>query len=235
MTIIRNINEDIDAVGTINQTYIDYRRRWTYLLESYLGGEEYRQGKHLTRYALETDAEYAARLKETPLDNHCRSVISVYNSFLFREQPERELGSLEGMPEVEAFLEDADMDGRSLNAFMKDVSTWANVFGHCWILVSKPNIGAVTRYDEIAQEVRPYVSLMTPLVVLDWSWYRKPNGKYVLDYLKYIEQTTGSLRTYKEWNWETIRTWTVDIDQGLVVEEVIEPNQLGKKIGRAHV
>lgn len=227
MTIIRNIDVDINSIGTTNQTYTDYRTRWMYLLASYLGGEEYRQAGHLTRYQLETDQEYQARLNETPLDNHCRSVISVYNSFLFREEPDREYGSIQETPELENFLNDADLDGRSLNAFMKDVSTWANVFGHCWIMVSKPNVGAQTRADEISAGVRPYLSLMTPLVVLDWSWKRLANGKFVLDALKYIEEVNGSIRTYKQWTETEIRTWVVDLDAGTMYTDVTEPNQLG--------
>ena len=130
MTVIQTISSAVQAVTSGNTLYNQYLSRWKYLLESYLGGEEYRQAGHLTRYKLETETEYAERLKSTPLENHCASVVSVYNSFIFRESPDRELGSLELMPEIEDFLEDADFEGTSFDAFMKDVSTWSNVFGH---------------------------------------------------------------------------------------------------------
>ena len=149
-------------------------------MNSYLGGSEYRDAGYLTRYLLETDAEYAARLATTPLDNHCQSVVSVYNSFLFREQPEREFGILAENPDLKDFLKDSDFDGRSLDAFMKDISTWSSIFGHCWAILAKPNVGAVTLADEQAQGVRPYLSLLTPMVVLDWTWNRSANGRYTL-------------------------------------------------------
>ncbi len=164
MNFTETLNSEIQAVLSANETVQTYLPRWKFLLESYVGGEEYRQAGHLTRYVLETDGEYAARLKNTPLENHCASVISVYNSFLFREEPKREFGALESMIELVDFLEDADMDGRSLNAFMKDVATWSSVFGACWIIVAKPNVGANTRADEQALGVRPYVNLLTPTV-----------------------------------------------------------------------
>ena len=97
------------------------------------------------------------------------------------KSPKREFGSLVNMPELEAFLYDADYDGRSLDSFMKDAATWASVFGHCWVMVAKPDIGATTRADELAQGVRPYLSLLTPLVVLDWQYGRAPSGKYQLN------------------------------------------------------
>jgi hypothetical protein len=221
------IEEQIAELLSSKKTYNDYMNQWQYLLESYMGGSEYRTGAHLTRYVNETQSEYVARLRATPLDNHCASVVQVYNSFLFRTEPQRELGSLEANPDAEAFLRDADLDGRSLDAFMKDVSTWASVFGHCWIVVGKPSIGAVTRAEELAQGVRPYLGLVTPLVVLDWSWQRAPNGSYQLVYIKYIEEINDSQRTVKKWTLDTIQTTTVDIDKRLIQSDITEVNGLG--------
>ena len=228
MNVTQTLEQEIAAIVSGNKLYNTYQGQWKYLLESYLGGKEYRDAGHLTRYQLETDGEYAARLTETPLDNHCQSVVSVYNSFLFRHNPDREFGPLSNNAEVEDFLEDADFDGRSLNSFMKDVATWSSVFGHCWIIMAKPDVGAVTMADEIMAGVRPYVSLLTPLVVLDWSWTRSKSGRYTLDYFRYIEDVNGDIRTVKEWTPETIRTITVDVTDNTINEDIIEVNGLGK-------
>ena len=228
MDAVQNISLDIAKFLSGNDIYQTYKDQWRYLLESYLGGMEYQRANHLTRYQLETDAEYSARLRTTPMQNHCASVISVYNSFLFRTEPDRELTGLEFDPMLEEFMDDADLDGRSLNAFMKDVSTWASVFGHAWIIMAKPDIGAASLGDEQAAGVRPYVNLVTPLVVLDWQYSRAPNGRYVLDYLKYIEDNNGSVVTLKEWRPATIRTIIIDEDQNSVNSDVTEPNGLGK-------
>ena len=228
MNILETLSNDVAQLVSGNDIYTSYQYRWKYLLESYIGGEEYRRAQHLTRYQLETVAEYEARLKATPLENHCQSVISVYNSFLFREEPEREFGSIEYMPELEDFCYDADLDGRSLNAFMKDVATWASVFGHAFIMVSKPNIGATTRADEVAQGVRPYVSLLTPMVVLDWKWQRSPSGRYELVYLRYVEDINGDVRVIKEWTAQEIITSTVNTQKDVVEEKIVEVNGLGK-------
>jgi len=228
MNVIDTLSDELKRLLQGNQLYQDYYGRWQFLLESYVGGMEYRQAGHLTRYQLETDSEYAARLKTTPLDNHCQSVISVYNSFLFREDPDRDFGSITNLPELEDFLYDSDLDGRSLNAFMKDVSTWSSVFGHCWIIVSKPNVGAQTVADEQALGIRPYVSLLTPMVVLDWNYKRQPNGRVVLTYIRYLEDVTGDLRTVREWTESEIKTTVVNTKKDLIMEETVEVNQLGK-------
>ncbi len=226
-TITETIQTEISHLVSGNELYDTYQPRWRYLLESYLGGETYRDAKHLTRYQLETDGEYTARLKNTPLRNDCYSVVSIYKSFLFREPPYREFGTIEGLPELDDFLRDADMDGRSLDAFMKDAMCWASVFGHSWVVVTQPNVGATTREEQRLQGVRPYVNLLTPLTVLDWQYTRSPNGRYELAYFKYLEDVNQSIRVVKEWRRDTIKTSIVDVDNNEIQDQYEEANELG--------
>ena len=212
---------------TGNVTYNKYIDRWNFMYRSYLGGMEYRNAGYLTRYAEETDKEYEARLLSTPLDNHVKSIISTYNSFLFREEPERDFGELENLPDIENFMDDCDLDGRSLNHFMKEVSTWAQVFGHCWILMTKPDVGAKTLAEEQLLGIRPYVNLLTPLTVLDWRYTRAINGKYELEYLKYIEEINGSIHVLKEWNKDEIITTVYDAQNRNTMDTIVEKNGLG--------
>jgi hypothetical protein len=226
MDAIQTLSKEIASLVSGNEIYETYRSRWKYYLESYMGGEEYRRGQHLTKYQLETDTEYQARLLTTPLENHCQSVVSVYNSFLFREHPTRVLPSIESMPEFEEFLRDSDYEGRDLDSFMKEVATWSSVFGHCWVMVAKPNVGANTRAAEQQMGVRPYVSLLTPMVVLDWQWHRDESGRYRLDYLRYVEDINGDIRVLKEWTLDTITTTRVNVSTNVVLETIVDVNQL---------
>ena len=228
MDAINTIVNDAGKFLSGNTLYTQYKEQWQFLFESYVGGDEYKAAGHLSRYVTETPGEYAARIEATPLQNHCNSVISVYNSFLFRQSPTRTFGSIENLPELQDFVNDADMDGRSFNAFMKDVATYASIFGHTWVIVAKPDVGAATRGEELEAGVRPYVNVLSPLVVLDWSWKRMPNGRYTLDYFKYIEDINGEITTAKEWTPEIIRTTIVDEEAGVVTETYDEPNGLGK-------
>ncbi len=210
-----------------NLTYTRNQLRWQFLLASFTGGQAYREGAYLQRYALESDRDYATRLNNTPLDNQCRSLISLYTSFLFRQNPERDFGSLENNFNIEDILEDADLDGRSMNAFMKDVAQWASVFGHVWIAVAKPDVGAVTLADEQAMGARPYLSLYLPLAVTDWRWARQPNGGYQLEYIKYVEEVNGTETVVREWTYDTITTYNLDTQQERVMDMTVETNGLG--------
>lgn len=228
MDQIEQLTTEIQEIVAGNTTYDTYKPIWRYLLESYIGGEEYRRAQHLHRYELETEEEYQKRLQTTPLQNHCASVVSVYNSFLFRHSPERDIGGLTNSPEAKEFLKDADLDGRNLDGFMKDVATWCSVFGHCWIMVVKPYIGAQTRREELDNGVRPYASVLTPLVVMDWEYNRSPSGRYVLSYLKYLEEVNGSVKTVKEWWSDYIRTRIVDDENNVIHSDTWEYNGLGR-------
>jgi len=223
----QTLEDAYQYVGATNTQFQRNRDRWRFLLEAYMGGEEWRRGNHLTRYVLETDGEYVNRLKTTPYDNHVKSVVATYVSFLFRESPDRELDSIQN-DLVEDFLRDADLEGRSLDAFMKEVSVWSTVFGHCYILMTKPSVAAQTEADQRAAGVRPYVNLLTPLTVTDWRWERQPNGRYDLMYFKYIEDINDSVTTIREWTPEVIRTWILDEDEKTAEMALEEINGLGR-------
>lgn len=224
---------DIQGIPT-HEEYQNYIRRWEFLIRSYLGGAQYKLGHYLTKYVLESKGEYQQRLASTPLDNHCKSIIHIYNSFLFRNQPDRDFGTMAGMPELEAFLYDADLEGRSWDSFMKDVNIMSSVYGHCLVLIDKPSTNVGTRAEELAQGLRPYANIYTPENILDWQFTRLANGAYELTYLKLFEKDA---RAYNQPAQYYVRTWTKesvslqeyafnDVNKLRLISE--EPNLLGK-------
>jgi hypothetical protein len=110
---------------------------------------------------------------------------------------------------------------------MKDVATWNSVFGHCWVLMTKPNMGLATQGQEMEMGVRPYLNILTPLAVLDWRWARGSNGQYNLVYFKYIEEIVDQVTIVKEWTPEMITTWEMDDTAKRVVPTLVEVNELG--------
>lgn len=214
-----------------HQEYNNNVARWEFFLRSYMGGEEYKNGEYLTKYINEDKKEYSRRLELTPVDNHCRNIVHIYSSYLWRVSPVRNFNSLDGNPLLEYFLDDADMEGRSFNAFMKEAQIWASVYGHVWVMLDKPKSNAGTRAEELAQEIRPYVNLFTPENVLDWKWERMPSGRYELVYLKVRESlikesANETEQTIREWTKETIRLFEVENNEEVKIIEEME-NPLG--------
>ena len=221
------LQQDYIALSTTHQLYLKHRDRWQFLYESYVGGQDYRDAGHLTRYQLESDGDYQLRLRATPLDNQCAAVVGTYISFLFRTEIEREFGTWEARWDVESFLEDCDWEGRSFDDFMKQLAIWSSVFGHCWCILTKPGVGAVTAAQEQRMNVRPFINLMTPLVVSDFTWQRRPNGSYELVYLKYIEEVVDRLQVVKVWRPDRIETWEMDQAERTANLRSTEVNGLG--------
>jgi len=221
------IENQVNGLLSNNEIYSTYRERWNELYQAYVGGEDYTLAGHLHKFQLESQTEYSRRLHQTPLENHCKSCLSVYNSFLFKAPPYRDLGTWENNPVVQEFLKDADQDGQSLDEMMRDVSTWSSVFGHVWLLLTKPNLGLITQAEELSAGVRPYLNMLTPLAVTDWNYSRNEIGKYYLDYFKYIEDFNGDIQVIKEWTPESIKTSTVNVKEREIVTQQEEENQLG--------
>ena len=200
-------------------THKDYKETvnlWQYYIRSYNGGYDFTTGQYLNRYNLELDNEYNQRLGNTPCDNHCKNIIQIYSSFLFRVKPSRNFGSMQDEPSLESFLKDADLEGNSFNNVIKQAQNYASIYGHCFMILDKPNIQTRTRADELNQDIRPYISIVTPENVLDWNFKREVNGKYYLDYLKIREEVDKDGGTY-------LRIWYPDRVDTLYQKENLEP------------
>ena len=181
------------------ETHKDYKENvnlWEYFIRSYNGGYDYTIGQYLNRYNLELDNEYNQRLGNTPCDNHCKNIIQIYSSFLFRVKASRDFGSMAEEPSLESFLKDADLEGNNFNSVMKQAQNYAAIYGHVFMVLDKPAIQTRTRAEELNQEIRPYISIVTPENVLDWNFKREVNGKYYLDYLKVREEVDKDGGTY---------------------------------------
>ena len=191
----------------------DYEKnfhKWNFHYRSYLGGDDYENGYYLNRYILESDEEYMKRVGFTPLDNHCRNVVQIYSSFLFRVHATRDYGSLAGDPDLESFLKDADLDGRNFNNVIKEMQTQASIYGTCWAIMDKPSVITNTRAEELSQDIRPYISIYTPDNVMNWEYSRYPNGKYYLTSLTILEDLTDDKAIIKVWSLDDITTYEVD-------------------------
>jgi hypothetical protein len=213
------------------ETHKDYSEtinNWEYYIRSYNGGYDYMIGQYLSRYNLELDNEFNQRLANTPCDNHCRNIIQIYSSFLFRVRPSRDFGSMEDEASLESFLKDADLDGNNLNSVVKHAQNYASIYGHCFMVLDKPNIQTETKADELAQDIRPYVSIITPENVLDWNFERQPNGKYELNYLKIREEVDKQNGQYlRMWYPDRIDTvYMPEREEPQLVDTV--PNTIGK-------
>jgi hypothetical protein len=213
-------------------THKDYKENitnWEYYIRSYNGGYDYMVGQYLNRYNLELDNEFNQRLANTPCDNHCKNIIQIYSSFLFRVKASRDFGNMADESSLETFLKDADLDGNNFSTVMKQAQNYASIYGHTMLILDKPKIQTTTKAEEINQEIRPYLSIVTPENILDWNFKRQLNGKYVLDYLKIREEVDKDGGSYIRM-WFEDRVDTVYVEDGGAEPRLIDTadNQIGK-------
>jgi len=221
-------NLAVDYIVEAHNAYKHYLNRWRFLGDSYLGGFDYSLGKYLEPYYYETKDDYLKRLRAIGLDNHVKSIVGIYNSFLFRKPVKRNLGQLENAPGINSFMKDADLDGRSFNAFVSEMSSLAMVYGHVWVIIDKSELQVGTRAEELQQDIRPYVSMFTPDNVLDWAYSRQVNGLYELSYLKVREEIVEDQQYIREYTLEEINVYLIDggNKSGGLISSI--PNALGK-------
>ena len=111
-------------IKQVHPEYSEYAADWDYYYRSYIGGNEYREGAYLRKYLNEDAApgdQYGQRLLNTALQNHVKSIVHIYRSYLFRTSPTRTLSNTVALPDVTQFMTDVDLNGTDLNAFMKKI------------------------------------------------------------------------------------------------------------------
>lgn len=204
-----------DLLGT-HVAYKAHAKEADFFFRSYVGGKLYRQGEYLTKYLgedLSPGDSYGKRLESTPLDNHVKTTVDIYGSFIFRNLPHRTLGSLANNASVELFMKDTDMNGQTLDSFMKTVNDMAMVMGNMWLLVDKPNYAVQTQAEAEALGIRAYVCTYTPQNVLDWEYRKNVAGKNELVYIKVVEHESNTTSSVTEWTPQTITKTVVAKDE----------------------
>ena len=200
--------------------------RWRYLSDSYQGGLAYKNGDYLQRYNLETGQQYEQRLDSTPLDNLCKNIVHTYTSFIYSQPIKRDISGLN--PEtVGKFLKDCDLEGRSFDSFMRDISIYSSVYGAVWCVVDKPSTPVVTLADQQAKNIRPYCSMYSPENVLDWHYERQENGVYQLAQLTLLEELHKDHALVKCFYRDYVELKKIDPDTGDGVVIQTYDNPLG--------
>lgn len=223
-----------EQLQDVHPSYAENLPRWRYLISSYNGGFDYRrEGLQMLRKYMNEDqtpgAQYSNRLNYTALENACKLVVDTYKSFLFRTTPVRAFSNLQGNTLVNSFVEDADLDGTSLNAFIQQCNTYAMVYGSVWVGMDKPaNQNVTTLAQELAGGIRPYTTMITPENVTNWRYERQPTGRYELTQLQVKEAESEDFTIFRLWTKETVQRYRVEKTQSgtanaTLLEEIDNP------------
>ncbi len=203
--------------------YDAWVNEWIFYIRSYLGGALYKKADYLLQHPFESAANYMRRKEIAYYYNYCGPIVDIFVSHLFRRSARREYGSLSGDPLFKSFLRDADHEGSSFTQFMREAQRFAAVYGRVSIVVDNPSSYALTRAEAISDDIRPYVTLITPENLLDWSFTRLPSGKPVLEMVKIREERNR----YRIWTRSLWELWEADREGGEAVLRDFGEHDLG--------
>lgn len=191
--------EELQKTHPVYETFKD---QWTFFVRSYFGGERYRKGNYLLQHPFESDATYKRRKQIAYFYNFCAPVVDIFVSLLYKVPPERNFGSLENDPLFEDFRNDADLEGNTFDEFIREAQRYASIYGRISVIVDKPAMEAITQAEATEQGIRPYLNLITPENITNWTFVRLENGKVVLDSVHIVEQWGKDNKP------EIVRVWT---------------------------
>jgi len=164
---------------------------------AYLGGYPFKTYVRKKRPSEDSNL-YRDLIENTVAQPICRYIVDTINDILFEPGIKRDLRfcTPEGValdPDniewSQLMLLDADLQNRSMNAFMENVGDLCSIYGHCWVFVDMPlesegNLG------------RPYVVAINPLQVHDWE-FDFYGGAPILKYVKILENESEDCYYYK--------------------------------------
>ena len=182
--------------------YAEFIDEWRFYISAYFGGKMYRDGNYLLQHPFESSTNYRRRKQTSYYYNYCGPVVDIFVSHLFRKEAVRDFGSLSSDPLFDAFWWDADLDGNTFRHFMREAQRLASIYGRVSVIVDKPQALASNRAEAEALGIRPYISLVTPENLVDWSYVRLPSsGRFVLDSVK-IKEAEDQYRIWTREGWE---------------------------------
>lgn len=162
--------------------------------------------RYIKRHERESQEIFDKRAERLYYYNYCASVIDLFIAYLFHAPIQR---NLDGLPpeEIKKFYEDATRSGDTYHVFIQRAATFAQIFGHCGVIVDMPGLpeeGYESEEDRKKDNHRPYVYLVDATQILDWNLDDDDN----FDFVK-IELFTPDKRNWNQTVDETRRVFLI--------------------------
>jgi len=193
---------DEEKLIETNSLWDLYYYEWVFLNAAYEGARALIKLGALYRHERESTTNYQRRANEAYGLSYSRSIIEILNSFLFKNEFDRQLAEkLANDPLFLLFMSDCNLQGTSFDQFFINWQKMSSIQGHAGILVDKPFSSVATRQEEIDKRVYPYLAGYAPTNILDWEWERDEFNRPYLSYLKVIDND-GQYRIWTTEYWE---------------------------------
>ena len=195
-----------------HELFDKYFEEWRFLNAAYEGIRALIAYGAMYQHERESDTNYTRRQKVSYGFGYSKSVVDIFNSYLFKKEFPKELPkALVNDEQWQAFQKDCNLDGSTFADFFIDEQRNASILGHVGLLVDKPATESENRADEKDQNIYPYVVAYKPMAILDWEYERDADsGRRVLSRLKVLDDDGY----YRIWTRETWEIWRLQSAEG---------------------
>jgi len=206
-----------EAVLKTHPQYDKRAKEYEFFEESYKGGCDYVSSGNLFEHAYEDSEGFADRKKRAYFYNYCAPIVNAYNSFIYRQEIQRDFGSLDENPLFAKFKDNVDRQGHNYEEFFRSLSKWASVSGLRFLLVDKPSQEAQTQKEELEGNIYPYLVHIDPQNVIDWGLDDFGNLEWIkiretARDAKTFDQDTPASEFYRIWYKDRWELWEVERD-----------------------
>tara|TARA_R110002012_G_scaffold60605_2_gene158562 strand:+ start:6876 stop:8276 length:1401 start_codon:yes stop_codon:yes gene_type:complete len=176
-----------NRVDEKSKAYTEMARRWD-LIEDLLGGTlamRDAQQKWLPQETQESPLAYRARLDRSYLYGAFTDTVKKLSAKPFSKPVDAKEGLT---PQLEDIADDADLNGRDITSFARDIFEDGITYGLAHILIDYPAIGAgLNLAEERATGARPYFVRIKPTDLIAWQSTKQADGTEVVTQIRFKE------------------------------------------------
>jgi len=168
---------------------------------------------------------FNVRIKRGYYYNYCASVVDLIVAYLFHSPIERLVGESIS-EELEEIYKNSDLCGSTYTNFMQSVSTYAQIYGHCGVLVDAPKAEeeVLSEDDRKRMGLRPYLTVVKAPQIKDWALDR--HGRFLWVKIEIdvgedrdpMHPSDSGVRRFLLWDREKWSEWEVNEAERTAVE-----------------
>lgn len=223
-------SEEETKLRNTHPTFDKYYEEWRFLNAAYEGVRSLIAYGALIQHERESNANYQARLDQAYGFSYSKSVVDIFNSYLFKKEFPTEIPEvLANDAQWKQFKADCDLEGTEFDTFFVDEQRNASILGHVGLFVDKPQVEKGNRAEEISEGIYPYVVAYKPMAILDWRITRDEYGRKILDYLKVLDDDSR----YRIWTLEKWEVWEIQYADSGERVGITELTQVGEQPTKA--
>lgn len=167
-----------------SESYPEYYKLagdWQFFLDTYESSVSDYVDKYLIRNSREGEDEFNSRKELAYRENHCKQIVNLFNSYLFKDKPSRITNNSNAEKYWKEFEQDVDGHGTNIDAFMRVVDKYSSVLGRVYIVMDRkldPELQTGTHKDNLISQ--HYMYMVKPSDVLKVAFDEYGNVKWAV-------------------------------------------------------